>query len=119
MKNSNLKTVLLALLPMALWGSLFPFIKIGYEVFQINTESIPDILVFASMRFSICGIIVCLIGAARKAPFSSNRKKYVSLIIISGMFSIVLHYAFTYIGLTMTDSSKTALLKQLGALFYI
>ena len=119
MKYSTLKTVLLALLAMALWGSLFPFIKIGYEAFQINTESIPDILVFAALRFTACGIIVCMIGAARKAPFANEKKKYISWIIISGMFSIVLHYAFTYIGLTMTDSSKTALLKQLGALFYI
>lgn len=36
-----------------------------------------------------------------------------------GLFSIVLHYAFTYIGLSMTDSSKTALMKQLGALIYV
>ena len=104
---------------MVLWGSLFPFIKIGYEAFKIDTESVPDILVFAALRFTVCGVIVCLIAAARKAPLASNKKKGILYIIASGMFSIVLHYAFTYIGLTMTDSSKTALLKQLGALFYI
>ena len=32
---------------------------------------------------------------------------------------IVLHYAFTYIGLATTDSAKTALIKQLGALLYV
>lgn len=36
-----------------------------------------------------------------------------------GLFSIVLHYACTYIGLSTTDSSKTALIKQLGALIYV
>ena len=111
--------LILPLIPMVLWGSLFPFIKIGYEAFSIDQESVPDILVFAAMRFTVCGIIVCLIGAARKAPFAADSKRGILWIIISGMFSIVLHYAFTYIGLTMTDSSKTALLKQLGALFYI
>ena len=35
------------------------------------------------------------------------------------MFAIVLHYAFTYTGLQLTDSSKTALIKQVGALFYV
>jgi drug/metabolite transporter (DMT)-like permease len=30
-----------------------------------------------------------------------------------------LHYAFTYIGLSSTDSSKTALIKQLGSLIYV
>ena len=51
MKNSNLKTILLSLLVMALWGSLFPLIKIGYNAFNINASSIPDILMFASTRF--------------------------------------------------------------------
>jgi drug/metabolite transporter (DMT)-like permease len=36
-----------------------------------------------------------------------------------GIFAVALHYACTYIGLSMTDSSKTALLKQAGALIYI
>ena len=30
-----------------------------------------------------------------------------------------MHYTFTYIGLSTTDSSKTALIKQLGALLYV
>ena len=40
-------------------------------------------------------------------------------VLAIGFFSIVLHYAFTYIGLSTTDSSKTALIKQLGALIYV
>ena len=36
-----------------------------------------------------------------------------------GLFAIVLHYAFTYVGLSLTESSKTAILKQLGALIYV
>ena len=60
---------------MVLWGSLFPFIKIGYEAFKIDTESVPDILVFASMRFTLCGIIVCLIAAMKKAPIEANKKR--------------------------------------------
>ena len=43
----------------------------------------------------------------------------IGYIFVLGLFSIVLHYAFTYIGLSLTDSSKTALLKQLGVLLYI
>ena len=34
MKNNNTKTILLSLLVMALWGSLYPFIKIGYSAFK-------------------------------------------------------------------------------------
>ena len=32
---------------MMLWGSLFPFIKLGYTAFNINTDKVPDILMFA------------------------------------------------------------------------
>ena len=111
--------IILPLIPIILWGSLFPFVKIGYEAFSINTESVPDILVFAAFRFMICGVIVCGIALSRRASLSENKLKGVLSIVLMGVFSIVLHYAFTYIGLTVTDSSKTALLKQLGALFYI
>ena len=104
---------------MVLWGSLFPMIKIGYNVFHINPTSIPDILMFAALRFTICGALLCLWSGFKKAEFDKPVLKNVLSIILMGLFAIVLHYAFTYIGLAYTDSSKTALLKQLGALIYV
>jgi drug/metabolite transporter (DMT)-like permease len=41
------------------------------------------------------------------------------MILLSSFFSTILHYAFTYIGLSSTDSSKTALIKQLAPLLYV
>lgn len=104
---------------MALWGSLFPFIKIGYSAFHISSSSIPDILMFAGVRFIISGFIVCAFCFARKEKIATPKLVNIRNIFIMGLFSIVLHYAFTYIGLSMTDSSKTALMKQLGALIYV
>ncbi len=115
---NNIKNISLSLLVMALWGSLFPFVKIGYSVFNINAQSIPDILMFASVRFIISGIIVSIIAFFKKEKIAAPRKQYISYIVIMGLFSIVLHYAFTYIGLGSTDGSKTALIKQLGPLIY-
>jgi drug/metabolite transporter (DMT)-like permease len=104
---------------MILWGSLFPMIKIGYAAFEIESTSIPDIIMFASCRFTLCGIILCSICLVRKEKIAVPVKSNVFKILLLGLFSIVLHYAFTYIGLAFTDGSKTALLKQLGVLFYI
>lgn len=104
---------------MALWGSLFPFVKIGYAAFSIDSGSIPDILMFASMRFMLSGIIVCLIAFLRKENLGRPCKNNIIYILIMGFFSIVLHYAFTYVGLSSTDGSKTALIKQLGPLVYV
>lgn len=116
---SQFKSVMLALLTMLLWGSLFPFIKIGYSVCNVNTESIADILVFAALRFTVCGVIVCGVSYARKEKLEAPLYKNIIHIVLMGLFAIVLHYAFTYVGLSLSESSKTAILKQLGALIYV
>lgn len=118
-KQYNVKTFLLSLLIMALWGSLYPCIKIGYSAFSINATDIPSILMFAGTRFTLCGLIICIVAIVKKDKIQSPQKKSVIAFLLIGLFSIILHYAFTYIGLSSTDSSKTALLKQLGALFYV
>ena len=117
--KSNLKTIILSLLVMALWGSLFPMVKLGYGAFNISSSSVPDILMFASYRFIISGLIVSAFCLFRKEKIANPKGKSILNIVIMGLFSIVLHYACTYIGLSTTDSSKTALIKQLGALIYV
>lgn len=120
MKNAlNLKTIFLSLVVMALWGSLFPMVKIGYEAFEINGSDIPSILMFAGTRFTLCGAIILLIAFLKKDKITSPKVKTIGMILLIGLFSIILHYAFTYIGLGSTDSSKTALIKQLGSLIYV
>lgn len=119
MKSRNIQTILLSLLVMALWGSLFPFLKIGYTVFNIDASSVPDILMFAGMRFVVSGAIVSGFCLLRKEKLGNPKGKQILNIFLSGLFAIVLHYAFTYIGISTTDSSKTALIKQLGVLLYV
>lgn len=117
--KSGFKTIVLSLFVMALWGSLFPFIKIGYEAFCIDSGSVPDILLFAGLRFIVSGLAVCIFSAVKKEKVAAPKWKNFYYIFVVGLFSIVLHYAFTYIGLSTTDGSKTALIKQLGALLYV
>lgn len=117
--RSNIKTISLALLVMALWGSLFTVVKIGYGAFNISSSSIPGIIMFASVRFIISGLVVCVFSFFRKEKIEAPKGKSIASIIMVGLFSIVLHYIFTYVGLSTTDSSKTALIKQLGSLIYV
>jgi drug/metabolite transporter (DMT)-like permease len=74
---------------------------------------------FAAFRFTVCGAAVCGFSAVRKEKLAPPKLKSVGLIVMMGFFGIVLHYAFTYIGLSFIDASKTALIKQLGALLYV
>ena len=118
-KFKGLKTILLSLFVMALWGSLYPFVKIGYIAFEIDGTDIPSILMFAGVRFAICGLIMCIIAFFKKDKIEAPKTKTIGVILLIGLFSIILHYSFTYVGLSSTDSSKTALIKQIGALLYV
>lgn len=102
---------------MLLWGSLFPVVKLGFEAY--NVESVADILLFAGIRFTICGALISAFSYSKDKGSFTGAKSSIMLIFASGLFAIILHYAFTYIGLKYTDSSKTAILKQLGAIFYV
>lgn len=114
---SKYKTLLLSLLTMLLWGSLFPMVKLGFAAYAV--KSTADILLFAGIRFLICGGVICLFAAVRDKSSYRPVKGAWFPVLLSGLFAIILHYAFTYMGLELTDSSKTALLKQVGALFYV
>lgn len=118
-KKEILYTYILPLIVMLLWGTLFPMVKISYTAFNIDTSSVADILMFASVRFVICGILVCILSAVKKEKIHASVGKNIWYIVLVGFFSIFLHYAFTYVGLSVTDSSKSSLIKQLANLLYI
>lgn len=117
MKKS--KSIFLSLIVMALWGSLFPCVKLGYSFGTIDSSCVADILMFAAIRFTVCGGLVCLFCLMKRKAIGTPSIKSVGNILLIGLFAIVLHYACTYIGLSTTDSSKTALLKQSGVLIYV
>ena len=114
MKN---KPLYLSLLVMLLWGTLFPMVKLGYSAY--NIVSVGDIIFFAGVRFTVCGAIICLhVLLTDKIAFKSVPST-IFPILLTGLFEVILHYSFTYTALKLTDSSKTAILKQVGVLFYV
>lgn len=117
MLQTKHKGLIYSLIVMLLWGLLFPTVKLGYRVFGIS--EVPDILAFAGFRFIVCGVIIVIYAAIKNPKSFQPVKKHLGWVLLSGLFAIILHYAFTYIGLQLTDGSKTAIIKQLGAIFYI
>ncbi len=102
---------------MLLWGSLFPLVKLGYAEYSVS--GLGDILLFAGIRFTVCGALICLYSLFRYKNSYKDARVSVIPILLVGVFSIILHYGFTYTGLSLADSSKTAILKQCGSLFYV
>ena len=50
--------VIIAILCNAMWGSAFPFIKLGYRLFAIDTADTASILCFAGVRFMLGSVLV-------------------------------------------------------------
>lgn len=111
------KGISATLVVMLLWGLLFPLIKLGMS--ELGISSMGEILTFAGIRFTICGLIITVFVFFKDKCLFTNVKNSIIPILLSGLFAIILHYGFTYIGLSMTDGSKTAIIKQFGAVFYI
>lgn len=108
---------MLAILVMALWGSLFPMIKIGYEAFNIVSSDIPTIILFAGMRFTFSGIILICISSVKAKCFDLPKKHEILPILLGALVTIILHYSFTYLALSIGEGSKTAIVKQICFLF--
>ena len=51
--------VLLAIFCNVLWGSAFPFIKLGYRLFSIDSGNTASIFCFAGVRFMLAACWCC------------------------------------------------------------
>lgn len=111
--------VLLAALCCFLWGSAYPAIKGGYELFNISGEDIPSKLIFAGYRFALAGIIVLLVQIiSKKIIFVLNKKEIVQVTLL-GIFQTTLQYIFFYIGLAYTTGIRSSIINGTGAFFSI
>lgn len=111
--------VLLATLCCFLWGSAYPAIKGGYELFNISGEDIPSKLIFAGYRFALAGIIVLWVQIiSKKNIFVLNKKEIVQVTLL-GIFQTTLQYIFFYIGLAYTTGIRSSIINGTGAFFSI
>jgi len=114
--SNKITVVLLAAVVSVLWGTLFPMIKIGYKVFEIDNTQVASIMLFAGVRFLISGIILVSMQSVKKKRLELPKgNKFTSVLIVS-LLTVVVHYALTYTGLSLADSSKSSVLKQIAFL---
>lgn len=112
-----LPAVALASVCCILWGSAFPCVKIGYAMFGIVPSDIPDIWVYAGIRFTIAGILVILFEAIQKREFALPKSEAsVKRILILALFQTVGQYALYYIGLANTAGVKASILNGTGVI---
>lgn len=100
-----------ALLCCALWGSAFPCIKIGYDLFHIPSEAVASQILFAGYRFTLAGILAILLGSVLKKKWLLPKKESLGNIVKLCMLQTVAQYLFFYIGLAKTTGVKASIIE--------
>ncbi len=111
--------VLLAMVCCGLWGSAFPFIKLGYAAFRIDASDTASQLLFAGVRFTLAGIIAWCFGSlVEKKPLIPKAKSAKKIAVLS-VFQTILQYLFFYMGLAHCSGVKSSVIDGLSAFITI
>ena len=108
--QKNINIIICCIFCTALWGSAFPCVKLGYELFNISVDDIFSKILFAGWRFFLAGIIVLLITASIQKKFPKLKKEAIKSVVILGFIQTTLEYIFFYIGLSYASGFKGAIL---------
>jgi len=118
MKNDKIMTnpiwvVVLAVLCNVLWGSAFPFVKLGYEAFNITTE-VSDKILFAGARFFISGVILFLAYVLIHRTMPKLKKENLKTVGELGIIQTTAQYIFFYIGLSHTSAANGSIVNSMN-----
>lgn len=108
-----------ALICCALWGSAFPCIKIGYQMFEIPQDAVATQILFAGLRFTLAGILVILIGSVLSGNLLKINRQNAPKILKLSLLQTVLQYLFFYIGLANTTGVKASIIEGINVFIAI
>lgn len=112
MRDDKLKTIGLALIAMALWGSAFPVLKLTYKYFAIASDDYYSKILVAGIRFMLSGIFVLTyMYFTRKQDFKLF-KPNLKFILLIGLISTAINYILFYIGVGNTSGIKSSILQS-------
>lgn len=121
--------VLFASICTFLWGSAFPFVKIGYKLMNIKNGDISSTILFAGVRFFMAGLITLTICRLFKLDshitsiktFKDtyiNKKFLLSCAIVS-FFMTFFQYTCFYIGLSNASGVNGSIINSSGTIFTV
>ncbi len=109
-----------------LWGSAFPCIKFGYQLFSISAADTGSKLLFAGVRFFLAGFMVTVFMSLRRGRLIRPRVDEFPVVVLLSLFQTILQYIFFYVGLShalgttssIINSSSTFLSILMSALLF-
>lgn len=108
-----------ALLCCALWGSAFPCIKIGYQLFDIASQDVAGQILFAGCRFALAGVLALAIGSALGRTWLVPKRESWGKIGRLCLLQTVIQYLFFYVGLANTTGIKASVIEGMNVFIAI
>lgn len=117
--TNRINIIVIAIICTFLWGSAFPAIKVGYELFDIASNDVGTKLIFAGYRFFLAGVFILIIKLAMKESIFNLNLKDIKEITILGLGQTTLQYIFFYLGMTYTTGVRGSIINGTGTFFSI
>lgn len=117
--TNRINIIVIAIICTFLWGSAFPAIKVGYELFDIAGNDVGTKLIFAGYRFFLAGIFILIIKLAMKESIFNINLKDIKEMTILGLGQTTLQYIFFYLGMTYTTGVRGSIINGTGTFFSI
>ena len=110
---------LLAVFCCLLWGSAFPSIKAGYEMFEIGAQDSMSQILFAGIRFLLAGVLTIIFGSLIQGKALFPKKTSWKMVCTLSVFQTMLQYFFFYIGLAHASGVKSSIINGMTTFFAI
>ena len=117
--TNKINIILIAIICTFLWGSAFPAVKVGYELFNILSNDVGGKLIFAGYRFFLAGVFVLILQLLMKQNIFKLSRKDLKEITILGVGQTTLQYIFFYLGMTYTTGVKGSIVNGTSTFFSI
>ncbi len=111
--------ILLALFCTVLWGTAYPAVKIGYELFAIEAADGFGKLLFAGLRFTLAGLMTLAVSIVLHKKLVVPKRSHWSGIALLGLVQTTCQYIFFYLGLANTSGVKGSILYALATFFVV
>ena len=110
---------MLAVFCCLLWGSAFPSIKAGYEMFEIGEQDSVSQILFAGIRFLLAGVLTIIFGSLLQRKVLFPKKTSWKMVCTLSVFQTMLQYIFFYIGLAHASGVKSSIINGMTTFFAI
>ena len=111
-------SVPLAIFCTLLWGTAFPFIKLGYAAFDVAENDAGAMLLFAGCRFFLAGLMVLPVLAFGRNRLLPKKGDFLPIAVL-GLVMTAAQYFFTYIGLGYTSGANTSIITACASFFTV